>query len=423
MKNNLNIAFITPRISGIGGAEKYVCEKILWLKKNGYNCIVIAGNHTTSNSPYLEKLKKEGIGYYNVSWINTPYYLLNQKYLEIKIEELNLILKENQINLIETNQIVCGIYAYNLSVKYKVPILLNVLSELGFEKNTNYIELLKNFDKKKLYYNLGSNSNKYIERETGEKLENCKNIPIPITWNKNLEITDKNFILSVARFDVGKEYLFSLIEDFRKIKLLNRNDIPKNLIIVGDGIYREKIEKRVNEIDRELGEKSIILKGFLTGIELENLYSECSVYVGMGTTLLTAAAYKKPCVVATIDKKNDYKSIGYFRKEPDGGYSFGQPLQNSKFESYYYYILKLYESEKIKKSVILESYNFIQEYFSLESVMKKWEKEYGKISENFIHFEKLYYIPKYRLDMYLKVYLKNYKIITRLLKLKKAYIK
>lgn len=415
MKNSLNIAFVTPRISGIGGAEKYVCEKILWLKKNGFNCIVIAGNHTDSESPYLEKLRKEGVKYYNLSWINNPSFLLNKKSLEIKIKELNLIIKQNKIDLIETNQIVCGIYVYNLSIKYKIPVLLNVLSELGFGKKTNYIELLKRFDENSLYYNLGSNSNKYIEDETKEKLKNCKNIPIPISWNHNLKITDENFILSIARFDGGKEYLFSLIEDFRKIKLLNRKDIPKELIIVGDGPYRERIEKRVNEINKEFGEISIILKGFLTGIELEKLYSQCSLYIGMGTTLLTAAAYQKPCIIATIDKDNNYSSIGYFKKEEDGGYSFGQPLKNSKFESYDYYILKLYEDNKIKSSVISKSYSFILEDFSLESVMKKWQNEYSQVVKKFNFFENKYYIPRYKWDLYLKIYLKKYKIIKRLI--------
>lgn len=411
-----NIAFITPRIVGIGGAQKYVTEKIIYLKQKGYNCIIIAGNHEKIASPYLDILKANGVAYYNIEWLNNPVYLLTVNKLEKKIKEIKEILEQNKIQIIETNQIVCGIYAYNLSIKYKVPVLLNVLSELGFGKKANYIELLKRFDEKSLYYNLGSSSNKYIEDETKEKLSNCKNIPIPITWNQNLEVTDENFILSIARFDIGKEYLFSLIEDFRKIKLLNRKDVPKELIIVGDGPYRERVEKRVNEINKELGEKGIILKGFLTGEELEKLYSQCSLYVGMGTTLLTAAAYQKPCIVATIDKNNNYSSIGYFKKEKNGEYSFGQPLENSKFESYDYYILKLYENNEIKNNIISESYNFIQEEFTIESIMKKWQDEYEKVLKKFRPFENNYYIPKYNWIFYLKIRLEKYKIIQELIK-------
>ncbi|WP_298067371.1 glycosyltransferase [uncultured Cetobacterium sp.] len=414
----INIAFITPRISGIGGAEKYVAEKILWLKKNNYSCIVIAGNHEEGESPYLELLKENKIKYYNIDWLNNPAYIIDKNELEKKLKELKKIIDENNIDIIESNQIICGIYGYNLSIKYKIPILLNVLSELGFEKKTDYIELLKRFNKKNLYYNLGSNSNRYIENETGEKLENCRNIPIPITWNDTIEIKDKEFILTVARFDRGKEYLFSLIEDFRKLKLSKEEIIPKKLILVGDGIYKGKIEKRVSEINEEFLEEIIVLKGFVTGIELEKLYSECSIYVGMGTTLLTAAAYKKPCIIATIDEKNNYKSIGYFKKEKNNEYSFGQPLQNSEFQTYDYYILKLCQDKLFKINIVENSYGFIEEYFSLESVMRRWEREYSRILSDFNSLGNEYYIPRYKFFIYLKIYLKRYKIIQKILRFK-----
>lgn len=415
----INIAFITPRISGIGGAEKYVTEKILWLIKKNYNCIVIAGNHEEGESPYLELLKKVQVRYYNIEWLNNPIYIIDKNELEIKLEELKKIIDENNIDIIESNQMVCGIYGYNLSIRYKIPILLNVLSELGFEKKTNYVELLKKFNEKGLYYNLGSNSNRYIENRTNSKLENCINIPIPVTWNKKLKVKNKGYILTVARFEKGKEYLFSLIEDFRKLKLIKKEYIPKKLILIGDGVYRKKIAKRVLEVNKEFSEEVIILKGFVTGVELEKLYSECCIYVGMGTALLSAAAYKKPCIIATIDKKNDYKSIGYFKREKNSEYSFGQPLQNSEFKTYDYYILKLCQDKSFRIEIIEKNYKFIEEYFSLESVMKRWEKEYNRILDKFNFLGDEYYIPRYNFFIYLKMYLKRNKIIQEILKFKR----
>lgn len=417
MEKKLNIAFITPRISGIGGAEKYVQEKILWLESKGHNCIIISGNHTNKESPYLDKLLEKKIKYYNLEWINEPNFLLNKRKLEKKLIELKKIMDFHKIDLIESNQIICGIYAYNLSIKYKIPTILNSLSELGFEKGNDYIKLLKKFEEYEQYYNLGSNSNKYIENITGMDLKKCKNIPIPVSWDKERMSVDKKFVLTITRFEGGKEYIFNLVEDFEMFIKENKKKYPQTLIIVGDGIYREKLEEKVKKINKKLGREVIVLTGFLTGNKLEELYNRCSVYVGMGTALLTAAAYKKPCIIATIDKKNDFKSIGYFQEDKENGYSFGQPFENSKFETYYYYLKKLYSERGLKEKIIENSSKFIESNFSIDSVMEKWLNEYKNILEKRIDLGNEYYIPKYSLKNNLKIRLKKIKIINFLLKI------
>lgn len=419
----MNIAFITPRISGIGGAEKYVTEKIIWLNRKGYKCIVIAGNHTKEESPYLKILLKNKIKYYNLEWLNEPEHIQDNKKLEKYLSELNFILKKEKIELIETNQIVCGIYGYNYSVKYKIPICLNVLSELGFDEKNDYIELIKKFNEKHLYYNLGENSNKYIENKAKISLKNCKNIPIPITIEKNLLIEDKGYILTVSRFDKGKEYLFTLIEDYEKLYISENKNCPSKLIIIGDGIYRREIHEKVEKINKKRGKKIIELPGYVTGKKLEELYAGCSFYVGMGTTLLTAVAYGKNSIVATIEKEHQYYSIGYFKNDKKNGYSFGQSKPDSEFKSYYYYMKKLINNKYMADNLIEENLSFIENEFSLDAVMRKWEMEYKEILENFNDIFDEFYIPKYfSIITKLKLYLKKFRLIKKILYIKKGRI-
>jgi glycosyltransferase involved in cell wall biosynthesis len=112
-------------------------------------------------------------------------------------------------------------------------------------------------------------------------------------------LEEDNYILFLARI-VPEKGLHYLIETFNDIQT------EKKLVIAGGAShtndYLEEIKKQVEKNDK------IIMTGFVQGEELEELYSNCYLYVlpsdieGMPISLLEAMSYGKNCLVSNIEE-------------------------------------------------------------------------------------------------------------------------
>ena len=108
-----------------------------------------------------------------------------------------------------------------------------------------------------------------------------------------------SYILFLARI-VPEKGLHYLIEAFKKI------DTDKKLVIAGEAShtndYLKKIKKSIKDDNR------IIMTGFVQGIELQELYSNCLIYClpsdveGMPLSLLEAISYGCNCLVSDIEE-------------------------------------------------------------------------------------------------------------------------
>ena len=100
-----------------------------------------------------------------------------------------------------------------------------------------------------------------------------------------------------------KMYVKHLIIDFGKLKKKRLIDDDIKLVIVGDGdLYNEVLELAVR-INKDLPNESIVLKGTVIGVDLDNLYRSCMGYIVIGTTILIAASFAKPVILASGYKK------------------------------------------------------------------------------------------------------------------------
>ena len=105
------------------------------------------------------------------------------------------------------------------------------------------------------------------------------------------------YILFLARI-VPEKGLHYLIEAFKTV------ETNKKLVIAGDltpgNEYVEKIKKMASEDER------IILTGFVQGRLLDELFSNCYIYVlpsdieGLAMSLLESVSYGVPCLVSDI---------------------------------------------------------------------------------------------------------------------------
>lgn len=161
-------------------------------------------------------------------------------------------------------------------------------------------------------------------RRYGYKLENSILVPLPMVVPKPMRAKDDDnecVILTVARLVDMKGYIEGLISDFSDIA--KTANIPCRLIVVGDGPLRHKFVKAA----RRSGLASRIeFVGSIPYKDLAAYYSQAHIYVGMGTTLLEAAAAGVPSVIATAYTK-DFLTPGIFG--PGSGLGLGEPFCDS----------------------------------------------------------------------------------------------
>ncbi|MEO0205203.1 MAG: glycosyltransferase family 4 protein [candidate division WOR-3 bacterium] len=130
-------------------------------------------------------------------------------------------------------------------------------------------------------------------------------IPFSITVeSQSGSVSDENFILFVGRH-VQRKGVNVLIDAFKLV----HNEIPHNLVIVGDGPERKNWEKM--SMDYGLSDR-IKFTGWVSTEDLHNYYKTCSFFVlpatydkhgdteGLGVVMIEAMSYAKPVIASNV---------------------------------------------------------------------------------------------------------------------------
>lgn len=369
------ILFATPRML-VGGAETYIFQKARYLREKGFDVYILS-----QGGEWKERAEKISNGHIEVEWINEDPTILNKEKLLNRLIILSNIIDKYNIDLIEVNQMFPAVYFNYLSKIKKTPLIFNVLSEISFIRNT-YIDLIREMDEKNLYFNVAYGCNRDIENFNKAKFKNCNiiNIPFEVNNEGKCNCIDDKFILTVARLEKEKMYVKNLAIDFVDMCIENNIENLK-LYIVGDGNKKKEVLKLVNKLNKKLiNSCKIVMLGRKTEEELQTLFLNCSIYVGMGTTLVNAGYYKKPSIIATYYPNDISRGYGYFNYYNDK-VSIGQIIPGMKKESYKKLMIDLLNDEKLYNDMSLKAYELYKNEFCLESVMEMWMKVYN--NENY----------------------------------------
>lgn len=368
------VLILTPSI-GIGGAEEYTINKCKWLVQHGYNAIVAA-----RSGQWEERLKNTKAKFYNIEWLGyeDPKEISNNE-LEIRLNILKDIVEKEKVDIIEGHNLYPAVYGYMFSQKYKVPFLFNCLNTIDFTINNKYVPLLKELNNKDIYYIVNEIANKDIENSNNTILDKCKYVSVAIDIKENIKIKKDNYILTVCRLAPTKIYVANLIKSFTNM-CIKRKLKNYKLVIVGDGPLFSQIEEFANKCNKEIKANMcfIEMKGFIYGEELERLYSNCLMYVGLGLSAITAAAYKKPTILATHYPYDTEYAYGYF-DDPKFIAPLGKMLEMREKDTYENYMYSLIRNDMLYGNVAKECYNTWKNNFSMDETMKKWIDEYYKV--------------------------------------------
>ena len=166
----------------------------------------------------------------------------------------------------------------------------------------------------------------------------------------------QDYILFLARL-VPEKGLHYLIEAYSKI------ETDKKLVIAGGSSHSDDyIEQIKNMVAKD---KRIIMTGFVEGVELQELYSNCFLYVlpsdieGMPISLLEAMSYGCQCLVSDITE--NLEVVG------DKAMSFHKEDVEDLREK----LVGLLEKQEIDQNKRTEIQNFVLQRFNWDSIVEQ----------------------------------------------------
>lgn len=213
---------------------------------------------------------------------------------------------------------------------------------------------------------LSKNMQRYFKEKYGRDTVYIPNgLTMPVRCEAKL-ITDKfnlqygEYILFLARI-VPEKGVHYLIDAYEQIKT------DKKLVIAGGAShtseYFEEIKARVKD------NPNIIMTGFVQDELLEELYSNCCLYVlpsdveGMPISLLEAMGYGRRCLVSDIPEN----------KELVGEHA--TIFAHGNVEDLAKHLQELAEQEKVE---CLENISYVQEHFNWDTIVQKTLELYQK---------------------------------------------
>ncbi|MBM9514813.1 glycosyltransferase family 4 protein [Desulfogranum marinum] len=170
-------------------------------------------------------------------------------------------------------------------------------------------------------------------------------------------IIPSNYILAVARF-VPEKGLLDLIKAFKQVER------SCQLVIAGDADHETEYSRKVKRM--AASDDRIILTGYITGIELNQVFSHAKLFVmpsyheGLPIALLEAMSYRLPVLVSDIpaNKEVALSPERFFRcgnlEELQGKMEllFEQGLSEKEWQSYEFQINEKYNWRKIAEQTL-----------------------------------------------------------------------
>ncbi|MGG3999136.1 glycosyltransferase [Anoxybacillus kestanbolensis] len=321
----MNILYVNNDMS-VSGSPKAIVTEVTELKKKGHNVVVVSrdgelAKNLIQNSityypvdlpviglPIIKNSDRFEIGEYlrflkGFFWKNRLW----RSYLKLKE-----IIKKEQIEIIQSHQPGPTLVSYLVAKKLNIPLIIRVQHIL---RN----EFPPLFYKQIVEYASGIS---VITSEIKRHLTNVYNInekditiiPTLVKFHDEQEehVTElvPNFIRNgklkiLTVTTLGSAKYKSVIELIKGIDLLLCENYDCELTIVGDGPYREEIEK---QIQKTKDSKKFILAGKQENVE--RFYQETDVVVGVGRVAMEALYYGKPLLCCS-----HFSYAGIFKPE------------------------------------------------------------------------------------------------------------
>ena len=331
-----NLIYISDSYA-LGGTELYVF-RLFEMSKTEFSLYTLVLNDTNISNECSDKLQEYHVKIGNICE--------NRKGYIIKNIDLESVLKADDTIIFATS-LRCFIATSYIRNKYKQYYIKNFLYVLhpeavlpfsydSFKRKYNnrllrmLIELMRKIYiipyKKSIFKMIDSKQIVFMDQQTYENTKKIYNdndthdyeiIRIGtnvLDWREDFRIYyEKNCVITISRIDFPfKGYLKGLIDDF---SLINKKYKDSKLVIIGDGDSRSELESMINNLGSNVREKITWIKSVRYD-KLEEYLKRAMVFIGMGTSILDAAQYGIPSILASAYQIDNY-AASFFHDKPD----------------------------------------------------------------------------------------------------------
>lgn len=377
--------FVTNSVYGLGGAQLLTLRKARYLRDKGWDVLIIYKRIIG------EYWLKDEFGAFSTLYIpefSSHYNFVNKEKLSKIKGQIDFFLDgiDYKSSFIESNDIICAVWAEYLSSVYGIKHALYMLSEENMKRI--YYYPYKSYYDFKLHNNelWGCNS-RGLEVSFGKNLPQYshnyinvafdeKEIPVyssPAIPNVNLK-PGTIVISTLTRLE--KPYLTPLIDNIAQM-CKSRKDVNILFIIAGGSVDRNeeyRIRRKAEECNKIIENIQIIITGYIK--PGRDFFSQTDMFVGMGTAAISALS--QGCIVLPINPLTN-KTPGVFGVET---YNFAYSESKEEYSITEKILqLSLFPISK-RKELSKNSIEYFQNHYSLDSTNAVFEKLYTRMRDH-----------------------------------------
>lgn len=135
MKRKINLLFIIDLLLGFAGTEVHLYNLVKHIDKNKFNCFILTFN---ADEVFLEKFRAEGMSVFFI-----PVKSLYAPDLIDKAFKIRKIIKENNIDIVQTFHLISDTYGALVSRLSGVRHIISSRRDMGFHKKKKHIIMSK----------------------------------------------------------------------------------------------------------------------------------------------------------------------------------------------------------------------------------------------------------------------------------------
>lgn len=297
----MNILHVRSTI-GFYGAEKVIFNLLPALQDKNLKVRLVSIEGSQSSSGILaDKMRSSGIE-------TLPVKCLSRYDSEV-VNEIDVYIKNNNINIIHTHDYKSFFYLYFLSKRYRIPLVHHMHGTLGnsvSEKLYSIIEKTLCLFVSKVLVVSRSQLNKLFFYPHIEFIRNGIILPEKIRHYTNC-LSKSLHVSIVARLTPEKQHLLAIQSIEKLIKENSKYNVILN--IYGDGPLSSELVKYV---DTQNLHNNVIFNGFVDNIEEVYLKTDvlliCSKTEGLPMCLLEAMSYGVPVISTRVGEVTDIVS-------------------------------------------------------------------------------------------------------------------
>lgn len=375
--------FITNSIYGYGGAQLLTLRRAKFLKSQGWKVLII---YRRKMGDFLLKNEFSDFTTLYIPEFSSHYNFVNKSCLNKIIDNIYSMYRDVDVSLsiIESNDLVCAVWAEHLSSILKIKHVLYMLSEENMSRLFFYP--YKRFYNYKLVNNeLWACNSRGLDISFQKSLKNYKNNYINVAFDDNeipncsIPNIDWNFkrsnsivISTLTRLE--KSYLWYLFDILEKM-CNEKMDIDVCFIVAGgtvDNNVREKIENRAKEINERNSNLRVIITGYIK--PGKDFYNNTDIFIGVGTAAISALS--QSCIVLPFNPLTN-KTPGVFGVETFN-FAYAETTKEYDISDKIFSLLLLTNNER--KEIAKTGKSYFAENYTLESTYINFNKLIGQIS-------------------------------------------